>query len=146
MSITYIAAIDEIFDEFLVYWNANVASVSLGYLPEIRWQNVESKSLIDTTKHYLRISHTTIIERQVSLKGTKKLYDTKGFIKIQFYFSKATLDKGDDRALTTIVRDAFRKASSSNVWYRNSRILPLPPEEDFYRADVISDYTYSESI
>ena len=146
MSITYVAAIDEIFDEFLIYWNANVASVSLGYTPEIRWQNVENKLEPDTAKHYLRVSHTTIIERQVAIKGTKKLYDTKGFIKIQFYFSKATLDTGDDRALTTIARDAFRKANSSDVWYRNSRILPLPPEEDFYRADVISDYTYSESI
>jgi len=146
LSITYTKAVDQIFDTFLVYWNANIASVSLGYLPEIRWQHVENKIIPDTNLHYLRVSNHIINEKQVSLKGVNKLYDTIGFITIQFYFSKATLVKGNDRLLTTIARDAFRKAASSDVWYRNSRVLPLPPEEDYYRADVISDYTYSETL
>lgn len=146
MSITYAKAIAEIFDTFLVYWNANIGAVSLGYAPKVLWRHVEKVAIQDTTKHYLRVSNQTISEKQVSLKGTKKLYDTIGFVKIQFYFSKATLVKSEDADMTPIARDAFRLASSSDVWYRNSRILELPPEEDFYRADVISNYIYSESI
>lgn len=146
MSITDLEAIDQIQDVFLVYWNANISSVSLGYIPEIIWEDVEKVEPLDTAKHYLRVSLQNFAQPQVSLKGTKRLYDTKGFVKIQLYFSKATLIGKDRTKLNIIARDAFRKAPSSDVWYRNSRILPLPPEEDFYRADVISDYTYSESI
>lgn len=146
MSITYANAIDEIFDTFLVYWDANIGNVSLGYTPKVLWRHVEKVAIPDTTRHYLRVSNQTISERQVSLKGTKKLYDTIGFIKIQLYFSKATLVKSEDADMNAIARNAFRLASSSDVWYRNSRILELPPEEDFYRADVISNYIYSESI
>jgi hypothetical protein len=146
LSITYPNAIDQIFDTFLLYWNANIASVSLGYTPKVLWRHVEEASIQDTTRHYLRVSQQTIIERQSTLKNVKTLYDTIGFIKIQFYFSKATLNSSEDADMTTIARDAFRKAPSSDVWYRNSRILELPPEEDYYRADVISNYTYSESI
>lgn len=146
MSIAYSDAIDQIFNTFLVYWNSNIGSVGLSYTPEIKWENVEELEPPNTAEHYLMVSHQNISERQITLQNVKKLYETIGFVKIQFYFSKATLVKGDDKVMTPIARDAFRKAPSSDVWYRDSRIIKFPSEEDYYRADVISNYTYSESM
>lgn len=143
MSITYQDAVDELFSTFLTYWNANVSSV-LDYSPEIRWRNKEVKTSPDPAKHYLRISQQTVIERQASLKNINKLHESRGFITVQLYFSKSSLVDGDDRALSAIAKEGFRSAAGSDVWYRNPRIKELPPEEDYFRADVISDYVYYE--
>ena len=147
MSITYEQAKDELFSTFLTYWNANVLSV-LSYSPEVRWRNLEISAPPDTTKHHVRVAQQTKSEEQISLPNSNgvKLYETKGFLTVQMYFSKATIEDGDDEGLPVIAKEAFRSAASAEVWYRNSRIKELPPEEDYYRADVITDYTYSQAI
>ncbi len=144
MSITDLNAIDQFRDVFLTYWNANIGSVGLSYIPIIRWEDIEETEPNITGEHYVRVSHQNFSQPQIPF-GTKNLYETTGFIKIQLYFSKATLVGEDKIKLNTIARDSFRKAPSSDVWYRNSRILNLNPEEDYYRADVIANFTYSES-
>ena len=145
MSITYEEAKDEMFSTFLTHWQANVLNV-LNYSPEVRWRNLEVSAPPDTTKHYVRVAQQTKNEEQISLPNSngKKLYESTGFLTIQMYFSKATLADGDDESLPVIAKESFRSAASSDVWYRNSRIKELPPEEDYYRVDVITDYTYSE--
>ena len=147
MSITYQQAKDELFSTFLTYWNANVLSV-LSYSPEVRWRNVEISAPPETTKHYLRVAQQTKSEEQISLPNSNgvKLYETKGFLTVQLYFSKATMEDGDDENLPVIAKESFRSAASAEVWYRDSRIKELPPEEDYYRVDVITDYVYSQAI
>lgn len=141
---TDIEALDEIFDTFLSYWNDGIGSI-LSYSPQIYWPKNELQTDPDTTKHWLRVSNNIFDQRQTTLQ-TPKCYTTIGFIVIEFYFSKATLVSGDDKKMAVLARDAFRNPSSSNVWYRNSRIVEVDPEEIWYRNNVISDYTYYETV
>ena len=50
MTTTYSNAIDEINAAFWQDWNSAKASSVVGYVPDIRWQNVEEPSIPDGSK------------------------------------------------------------------------------------------------
>ena len=146
MSITYSNAVDSIFDTFLTYWDANIASVSLDHTPEIRWRNKEEEGRINPGEHWLRVRQTTVTERQSALKSDNKIFESIGLVVVELYYNKSTLVLNQDRAMATIARDAFRKSTNPDVWFRNERIQELPPEETYYRNNVIAEYRYTERI
>jgi hypothetical protein len=140
LSITDAQAIDIIQDDFLTYWNANIASVGLDHTPVLHWPNVETDSQLDTNKHHLRFKIEVLDQPQTTL-ALNPCYTTFGFLTIQFFFSRVKYTQVDDVAMRTIARDAFRNASNS-VWYRNARSTAVNPEEIWYRAKVVADFVY----
>jgi hypothetical protein len=149
MTATYPQAIDDIFSLFLAAWQLATPDV-VESVPEIRWQGAEQAELPDKSAYWCRVSTQTLFEEQSTLNDVaqvgKKRYSNSGLVFVQLFCpmtdSQAT-EKG--RALAVIARDAFRgQATSHGVWFRNARIVELPPEDDTYRFNVIAEYLYDD--
>jgi len=152
MPTTYPEAVDAIFTAFNVAWKANTTAIC-GYIPEIRWQNIESPDAPPTNKHWVRLTIETVDEAQSSLRGEDKdlgfgkRYESNGLVFVQLFFSKATLKSGDDRELAEVARKAFiQPVADGAVWFRNSMKNELTPEEDWFRTNVTARWTYDEII
>ena len=146
--ITYEEAIDEIFGIFNAAWLAESAAVA-GYIPEVRWPGVEEPEKPDLAKFWARVSQQTVIEGQSSLRNgdAGQRYTTDGLVFVQIFCPKSdSLGMTNGRKLAIIARNGFRgNATSGQVWFRNARINELPPEENWYRFNVVAEYEYDEN-
>jgi len=146
--ITYEEAIDEIFGIFNAAWLDNSAAV-VGYVPEVRWPGVEEPEKPDLSKFWARVSQQTVIEGQSSLRNgdAGQRYTTDGLVFVQIFCPKSdSLGMTNGRKLAIIARNSFRgNATSGQVWFRNARINELPPEENWYRFNVVAEYEYDEN-
>lgn len=146
--ITYEEAIDEIFGIFNAAWFGDSAAV-VGYVPEVRWPGVEEPEKPELSKFWARVSQQTVIEGQSSLRNGDggQRYTTDGLVFVQIFCPKSdSLGMTNGRKLAIIARNAFRgNATSGQVWFRNARINELPPEENWYRFNVVAEYEYDEN-
>jgi hypothetical protein len=148
MSATYEQAIDEIFARFHAIWTAQTPAVTLE-APELRWQGIENPEHPGYDKYWVRVSQQTIDEGQASLRAPEcgQRYRTNGLLFIQIFCPKSdarAMEKG--RQLAVIARDCFRGyTTQSGVWFRNSRVSELEPEERWLRLNVIVAYQYDET-
>lgn len=148
--IDYSDAIDEIYSKF---WEAFqvFAPPLVGYLPAVQWRNKEVPGTADGSKFWVRVSYQTIDSAQSSLsvcigEPGKKSYTNLGFLTFQVFAPKS-LSASDKilKQLSAEIRNTFRSArSSGGIWFRNPRIVELPPEELFYRNNVIVEYRFDE--
>lgn len=145
--ISYEQAVDEIFKVFRDTWNAE-ASAIVGYLPEIRYQGVEEPSKLPIDKYWARVSQQTVSDSQSTLRnGTcGQRYRTNGLVFIQLFCPKSdSLGMTTGRKLATVVRNGYRGVKTSGgVWFSNVRINELPPEDNWYRLNVVAEYEYDE--
>lgn len=143
----YEAAIDEMFAQFRIPWEANSAAVA-GYVPEVRWPGVEEIDPPDASKYWARVSQQTVDEQQTTLRNGEfaKRYTADGLVFVQIFCPKSDAESmTTGRRLATIARNAFRgQSTSGNVWFRNARIKELEPEAKFYRFNVVTEYEYDE--
>lgn len=143
----YEDAIDEMFGIFKTAWEANSAAVA-SYIPEVRWPGVEEPTTPETSKFWVRVSQQTVDEEQSSLRNGDfvQRYTADGVIFVQLFCPKSDAQSmTNGRKLAIIARNAFRgNATSGKVWFRNARINELPPEEKFYRFNVVAEYEYDE--
>ncbi len=149
MTFTYSTAIDEIFARFNGVWQG--ASALVGYVPEVRWQGVEKAATPDKDKYWCRVSTQNVLDQQTTLQTavaptSGRRYTSTGLVFVQLFCpmsdSRST-ERG--RLLAELARSAYRGvATAGGVWFRNARINELPPDEGFYRFNIIADYEFDE--
>lgn len=146
--ISYEDAIDEMFEAFNVAWLANSAAVA-SYVPEVRWPGVEEPETPDASKFWVRVSQQTVSEEQSTLRNDESVqrYTADGLLFVQLFCPKSDAESmAKGRKLAVIARNAFRgKTTSGKVWFRNARINEIPPEDKFYRFNVVTEYEYDEN-
>lgn len=151
MTIEYNAARKAMFALFKTAWDSGSVVIA-GYIPEVRYQGVEKIEKPPSNKHWARISTQTVMETQASLSNDvfeagKKRFECSGLIFVQLFAPKSIAASFDELTkLAQVARDAFRgkKTANNEVWFRNSRINELGPEELFYRINVVSEFEFCE--
>lgn len=148
--INYADAMDEIRQTFVDKWEAESASI-VGYIPEVRYANLEKKETSDGSKYWVRVSVQTASEEQSTLSNCEGLPGQKRFTNFGIAIIQIFCPKSDVRSnelgekLAMLSRNAYRgKATKGRVWFRNTRIQELAPEELFYRFNVVTEYEYDE--
>jgi len=146
MPVTYEEAIDQIFGIFRAAWFTNSEAI-VGYVPELRWWGVEEPNEPNTSVFWARVSQQTVTEEQSTLQNGECIrYETEGLVFVQLFCPKSdakSIEKG--RKLAMLARDAYRgNSTDGNVWFRDARIKELDPEKDWFRFNVVAEYTYDE--
>ncbi|QBZ71726.1 minor tail protein [Pseudomonas phage KP1] len=141
---------DEINTLFKTAWDLNSSAVA-GYIPEVRWQGLETTELPDGSKFWCRVSKQTLEEEQATLSNCegapgKKKYTADGLIFVQLFCPKSNSRSFQlGQKLAKIARNAFRgKSTPGGVWFRNVRINELDPENLYHRFNVIAEFEYDE--
>jgi hypothetical protein len=147
----YTAAIDEISGFFYQDWNSVKTSAIVGYVPEIRWQNIELPSVPDASKFWCRFSTQSVFEEQTTLSNCagepgKKRFTLSGLVFIQLFCPKSNARANElGQKLAEVAKKTFRgKATENKIWFRNVRINDLEPENLYYRFNVVAEFEYDE--
>ena len=117
------------------------------YTPKLKWQNVELTEGVDNSEHWARFSSQNVLSRQATIAGGRTTNEgtrvtTKGIVIVQLFFSKSSYDDLKCKSLAFICQQALNVRNESGVWFRNSTILELAPEESFFRSNVTAEYEY----
>ncbi len=151
MVTNYSAAVDAIYERFWNDWNTDDVRDLVGYIPQVEWAGKENRNGPDTSKFWVRISQQTVLESQISLgacvtDSTKRRYQSNGLVFVQMFCPKEVTDSIEiGRALATIARNAYRgKYAEGNIVFYRAKIVPLDPELEAYRFNVIAEYEYDE--
>lgn len=149
MTVEYDAAIDEMYALFNLAWLANSAAIA-GYVPEVRWPNIEEPSKPDGSKFWARVSSQTVGEPQGGMGACEtpyeKRYEAYGLLFVQIFCPKENARSMElGRLLAKLARNAYRgKSTPGGVWFRNVRIQELADEAMFHRFNVVAEYEYDE--
>lgn len=141
------------YDDMASLVNSAVQSNSaaiLGYVPLIVWQNTNYDAP-DGSKAWLRFSEQLVSDSQATLssdenKPGSKRYDSDGLVFVQLFMPRSVGSSGDDgRKLGEMLRNSFRGVRTANgVWFTNARLQPLPPEDLYFRYNVVAEYHFSD--
>lgn len=139
--------VDELNAFFLAGWK-ECESV-LGYVPEVRWQNLPYSKEPDSSKTWVRFVVLTANESQSSFCSCvgdegKRRYTAEGMVFVHIFCPVQDPRSAQlGRKLATIAKNIFRGKSTENrVWFRESRINEMPPENGFVRYSVIANFQY----
>jgi len=151
MTVAYDEGLDEIFALFSAAWLANTFAI-VGYVPDVRWPDVEEPAKPPSDKFWARVSTTTLTEEQCTLCGCVeqpglRRYEIAGLVFVQIFCPKQLATASElGKKLAMIARGAFRgkQTEPGRIWFRNTRINPLPPEALFYRYNVVSEFEFDE--
>lgn len=146
----YSAAVSEMQKLFKAAWLANSGAI-FGYVPAIEWYGLESLGKADRSKVWVRFSTDNVFEEQATLSTCvdvpfQRRYNGSGLVFIQLFLPKSVDNAVPlGRRLAQVARNAFRgKKTEGGVTFYNTRINDVPPEELFYRFNVVSEYDYDE--
>lgn len=148
--IDYNDAIDAIYSKFWQTFKVYAPTI-VGYLPNVYWRNKEVDTSANGSKFWVRVSYQTVSSPQSSLSVCvgaigKKSYTNTGFLLVQVFAPKSTANSDDIlKRLSSEIRNSFRSVSiPGGIWFRNPRILEIPPEDLFYRTNVTIEYRFDE--
>lgn len=146
MSISYQEAKDEVFGRANVVLTNGDTNALLGYLPDVRWQGVPKANKPDEDKLWARVSSQIVTDAQAALANANgnRLYEAGGLLYVQLFCPKGNADMPTDGViLAEALQAAYREQSdSSEIWYRNQRILELPETADNYPINVVVEFRY----
>lgn len=121
----------------------------LGYIPQVIFANNGPQTPPDGSKVWLRVGRTTAHEGQAAFATDcgapgQQLFDTDGLLWVQFFLPMAD-PKSDQfgQAIVEPMRDAFRRNSDSGIWFRNSRIVEVAPENQTIRYNVVAEFHHT---
>lgn len=150
MTVEYDIAVEEMQTLFYTAWQANSSSV-FGYIPDVEWYGRETTGTVDRSKAWVRFSTDNVFEEQATLSTCagvpfQRRYNGSGLIFIQLFLPKSITNAVVlGRTLAKVGRNAFRgKKTEGGVTFYNARINDVPPEELFYRFNVVIEYDYDE--
>lgn len=144
-------AVEEMQTLFNTAWQANAGSV-FGYVPAVEWYGREQLGKADREKVWARFSTQNVFEEQATLSACvdepfKRRFNGSGLIFVQLFLPKS-VDNAVilGRKLAKVARNAFRgKKTDGGVTFYNARINDnIPPEELYYRINVVAEYDYDE--
>lgn len=148
--IDFIGAKDETYGVFFQALKLAAPSI-IGYIPDVRWHNIEKPPKPPIDKFYFRAKFESIKPRQsgfadCTVPSAGRLYEDNGLATFSLYAPRpdATADRKSDLLLVEI-RKAFRAfRMDSDVWFRNQRIHPTYPEDQFLRTILTVEFTFTE--
>ena len=151
MTVAYDEGLDEIFALFSAAWLANTPAI-VGYMPDVRWPNIEEPAKPPSDKFWARVSNKTVLEEQCSMSACVeqpglRRYEISGLVFVQIFCPKQLATASElGKKLAIIARNAFRgkQTEPGRVWFRNTTINELPPEALFYRYNVVSEYEFDD--
>lgn len=155
MTTTYIDAYRTISGMFSAAWTAQSAAI-VGYVPQIRWQNVGLGAAPASDKYWVRFSVQTVLSVQDNVGSqfadapgqVVKKFCTYGLVKSELFCPSsdtAAMLKG--MQLVTIAHGAFcGKYGDGGVWFRNTRINELPPEDGWVRFNAVAEFEYNTQV
>lgn len=125
---------------FISYWEAyNWASLGLSSPPDYALANKKFVKPSNLSWVRLDIKHATGGNAAIG----NKLFERKGFLYIQVFtiIETGTLlnDQICDAALNT-----FEGKDIQGIWFRNSTIREVGPEDKYYQSNVIHEFIYDE--
>lgn len=117
------------------------------YTPEVFWPDKETDDSLPKDRHFLMFSTSDVKTEQRSMAGGRQQlvgtkYTTPGVGLVRLFFSKLRYQTAEEDFISAIAQECFLSSRTTNVWFRNSTIVELPPEEDFFRANVTFEYEY----
>ena len=150
MTTNYHDAKSEMFALLNAAWQANTVAI-VGYVPAIYWQMKEEPATPDPSKYWARCSRQTVLEQQTTLStcegaNGQRRFTTFGLLFVQIFCPKAAENVGTiAEKLAQVAKDAYRKQqTTSGIVFRNVRINELPPENQYYRLNVVAEFEYDE--
>lgn len=145
-----ITAYSDARDELFAQFSGAVPGIALllGYQPLIVYQGKDSLVKSPVDQFWFRISQQTVLEEQSALAGNdlKRRYTTDGLVFVQIFIPKtAPQNYALGLGFANSIKNAYRgKQTSSCMWFRNVRIQELPPEDAWFRLNVVAEYQYDE--
>jgi len=118
------------------------------YQPTIYWQNVQTVLDSDNERHFSRFSVMTNLTEQSAMSGRSysvpgNKHTTFGLVVVELFFAKSAYSAGEESFLSLLSRKAFASRQTPNgVWFRNSTIRELRPEDSFFRSNVLTEFQY----
>jgi len=119
----------------------------LGYQPTVIYQGVDSGVAMPTDKIWVRLSQQTVLENQSAIAGNdlRQRYTSDGLAYAQIFIPKSPGVYANGVKMVELVKNVFKgKQTSSCIWFRNVRVQELPPEESWFRLNVVSEYQYDQ--
>lgn len=144
--LTYGLAREELFAQVVSQQSAMnaIAGAPVGIVV----QGVEAVSKVPTDGFWLRLSQKTVNEEQATISGSdlRRRYTSEGLGFVQIFIPKTrAADYAKGVQLAELIKSAYRGKSTDNcMWFRNTRIQELPPEDAWFRLNVVTEYQYDE--
>lgn len=130
------------------------SSEIVGYIPEMRFQGVETNDPPGVPTFWARLSVVSLIDQQATLSTCSTVaytrrYRDNGRVVVQL-FGPRNGDNASEKLkqLAMLVQNRLRGTKTeSGIWFRNSRIdANLANESLFQRVNVICEYERDEII
>lgn len=146
MILDYVDGRNQLFEQY-----ANVLPDTAAIIGESLftvYQGVDTGGKIPTNKFWARISQQTVTEQQSALAGNdlQRRYTADGLLFVQIFSASDDIANYNKAAqLAALIKTAFRgKQTDGCIWFRNVRIQEIPPENAWYRLNVVAEYQYDE--
>lgn len=142
MTTSYNSAYDSITTELQTYWAANAGAV-VTPVPKVLYYAVETDDIPKT--YFVRFVMAPTGDKQSSFRQTDgKRFVGTGLIYLQVFSPRSNRDAYEKmRQLSALLQKRFRSAIDC-ISFINVRIVDAPPEDNFWRQNVIAEYRYDE--
>jgi hypothetical protein len=142
----YLEAIDNIFDHLYSH-HQSVSPAIIGYEPEIRWWDVDGETKPNVHRFWVQVAQeTTSDTRRTIGKNTtgESCFRATGILMITIFATKHDVSGGrKSRELAQSYKDRFR-TDANGIFFRESKIVEMKPEEDWLKIGVMVSYEYDE--
>lgn len=122
------------------------------YVPGIEWERIQKATVDKEGKHWLRFVSRNVTKAQKTLAGGREQvvgtqYTSNGIISVELYFNKQAFQTSDFDILNSIVERCFLQANTpGGIWFRNTVIVEMEPEETYFRSNVLTEYEFDSVI
>jgi hypothetical protein len=139
MTADFETAYNEILAEFKTAWDTTGFTAL--------WPNVEGqKPPTETAWARVEVIWGVGLQGSLSNQEGKQLQDQTGTVIVQV-FTPTGEGLTQNNQLAKIVANAFRrKATPSQVWFRNVRLNRVGPSGNFFQQNVSADFTFTELV
>lgn len=146
----YVEAKDEAYSVF--FEALKVASPGIiGYVPEVRWDDLEEPSKPEIDKYHIRTNFEEIVSPQSAFvqcldANAKRLYASEGIATFVINAPSSPPDsKRNSELLGKELRKAFRAPRmNSDLWFRNPKLSSSYKMDHFLRTMLIVEYYHTE--
>lgn len=141
-------------DEMYAIANAAIQSVApdiVGTVPAVFWRNKQEADNPPRDAFWCRVTASTTGQPQSSLScsvggPSMRRYRAYGLLTIQIFCPKSIVDSGDTgfKLSEALKRKFMGKSTNSGIWFSNTFVKDLNPEDLFYRYNVVTAFEYDE--
>lgn len=148
---SYTQSNSELYKPIVDLCKSSAVRLLFDYDIDIRWPNNEKDSKPDASKIWLRVSRQTVTNPQTAIQNnfrgqSARKYTNNGLLFIQIFSPKTNgVFPKVEKLAEMFVKEVFRGKSTEHcIVFRNARFNELPPENDWYRLNVVTEYEYDE--